>query len=162
MAAKKKSTKKKTITVSQGPVSIQVAAELAPAKGAGTMSPDQLRRLAPARKGVGLALESAADVMEDLGDEFMAPRGVTPEKLREAAAKADGGDAVLASIDTLREVYRQSNLIWDAEAAALLIKLNDQVKAQAKGNKKLRVAFREVTRYFRNDKPEKKRAAGPA
>jgi len=139
----------------QGNTTIEIDDHIAPPAKAGTMSAEELRRIPKARTGIGAACDGAADAMEQLGDDFTAPRGVSPESLREAGRKAEAIDSVISDLEQMLSKLRQANLLFDADALAKLSKVNDQSKAQGKGNERVRLAFAGVTAYFANA-PKKK------
>lgn len=134
--------------IKHGTITISIPDELAPPEKAGKMSADEVARIPKAQLGVGLICAQAADIMEKVGPSFTAPAGVTPESLRAAAKRADEIDQYLVDIDVVREILKQANLLFDAEAWEQVRKVNDQVKAQGKHDPSLATSFKQVIDYF--------------
>lgn len=143
--------------VKNGPVTIEVESHLVPPKEAGTLSAAQIKSIYRPRPGLGLACQAAAEAMENGEVNFMAPEGVTPDVLRKAGQRAEEMDLVIRHLEGVIELYKQGNLIVDAEAFTLISKVNDQVKAQGKRNKAIKTAFSAVSAYFKSSAPKNKR-----
>jgi hypothetical protein len=112
------------------------------------MTSDDVREIVKPAAGLGVACEAAAKAIEDAGDKFQPPPGVTPEGLRLAGRRAEGADGVLLDLAVVTELAKQSNYLFDAEAYRLLSRVNDQVKSQGKDHPDLRTMFAAVSAYF--------------
>lgn len=146
--------------IKNGPVTIEVPDYLVPPKGAGTLSPAQVQALVKPRPGLGVVCDAAADALENDELDFQAPKGITPAILRKAGERAEGMDLIVKHLENTLEMYKQGNLIVDAEAFELISKLNDQIKVQGKRDKTVLTAFAGVTAYFKKTaKTSKKKAA---
>ena len=143
--------------IKNGPVTVEVPDHLVPPKGAGTLTPTQVKEIYKPRQGLGLACQAAADALENEELDFMAPKGVTPDALRKAGQRAEEMDLYIRHLEGVLEVFKQGNLIADAEAFELLSKLNDQVKTQGKRNKAVSTAFAGLTAYFKVGAPKGKK-----
>jgi len=141
--------------IKQGNVTVEVADSIAPPPKAGKMTPAEVREIVKARTGVGLVCSASATAIETLGAELEVPRGVTAAALREAGARAEDIDLVISNLEVVINTLKQANLIFDAEAHNLLIKLNDRVKASRKQNGNIGVAFGSLTEYFSNTSARK-------
>jgi hypothetical protein len=127
------------------------------------LSPDEVLRIAKARLGLGVACNAAAAALEQLGEEFTAPKGVTPKALRELGHRAEAIDIVISDVEQMLSLLKQANLLFDAEALAALIAVNDQAKAQGKKDERIRAAFAGVSEYFANPgRPAKAKADKPS
>lgn len=141
--------------IKQGNVTVEVADNIAPPPKAGKLTPAEVKSILKARTGVGLVCAASATAIDNLGAEFEAPRGLTAAALREAGKKAEDIDLVISNLELVINTLKQANLIFDAEAHALLIKLNDRVKETRKQNGNIGVAFGSLTEYFSNSSPKK-------
>jgi hypothetical protein len=131
-----------------GSVTITIPEGLALPEEAGKLSPDEVRRLAKARKGLGLACEQTARAIEATEGSFLVVGDITPQGLREAGHKADALDSVLADLENAVTLLKQANLIFENEGHKQLGKVNDQYKAQGKHDKTLAAHFEGLEEYF--------------
>jgi len=141
--------------IKQGNVVVEVADNIAPPPRAGKMTAAEVKETVKARTGVGVICAASASAIETPGDEFEVPRGITPAGLREAGARAEDIDAVIDNLEVVLNTLKQANLLFDAEAHSMLIKLNDRVKAARKQNANIGVAFAALTEYFANTTTKK-------
>ena len=137
-----------TTTLSHGPVSVAIPETLAIDPRAGNLSADDVKRLAKAPRGLGLATDLTAAAMEQAGDRCTPPTGVTPTALRRLGTRAEGYDEVLLALDVVRQTLAQGNLIADAEAWEALRKVNDMVKAQAAHSPELVAMFAPLSGFM--------------
>lgn len=135
--------------VKHGTVTVTVPDSLAPPEMAGKLTPEQVRRMPKARRGIGLVGEHVADAMVKLGEAFIPPAGVTPEALLSACARAENIDQVITDLEVVMTRLKQANLIWDAEAWKMLLAINDQVKAQSKHDPEIATAFSVLLDFMR-------------
>ena len=135
-------------TITHGTITVAVPDHLAPPEKAGKMTADEIARIPKPRRGIGVVCDQAADAMEKAAGKFAPPPGVTADSLRQAGQRADDIDTFLIDIDVVREVLRQANLIFDADAYEQVRKMNDQVKAQGKHNPELLTIFQQLLDYF--------------
>jgi len=135
-------------TINHGPASLTIADALALSDKAGTMTPEEVLRLAKAPAGIGLAAELTATALTDAGDVFTAPKGVTPESLRAAGVRADGFDSLLVALDVLKKRVQQENLLADAECWHQLREINDMLKGQVKHHPELAAMFAPLTAFM--------------
>jgi hypothetical protein len=147
-------------TITHGTITVSVPDHLAPPEKAGKMTAEDIARIPKPRRGIGLVCEQAAEAMAKAADKFTPPPGVTADSLRDAGQRADEIDPFLIDIDVVREVLRQSNLIFDADAYEQIRKMNDQVKAQAKHNPELLTIFQNLLDYFARSTSRKAPPAG--
>jgi hypothetical protein len=127
--------------VKHGSVAVTLPDSLTPPPEAGKMTPEEVQRLPKARRGIGLVGQHVADAIVKLGPSFILPAGVTAETLLAACERAEGIDQVLTDLGVIEGRLKQANLLWDAEAWQLLLKINDQVKAQLKHDPEIAKAF---------------------
>jgi hypothetical protein len=118
--------------IQHGTVKVVIPDEFALPAQAGNMSPDDVRRIAKAPRGLGLVCDAAADVLEKSASKFSAPAGVTPATLRAKGKRAEGIDQVILDLEVVMNKLKQANLLFDADAYDEVRKTNDQVKAQGK------------------------------
>jgi hypothetical protein len=127
--------------VKHGSVTVTLPDPLSPPPEAGKMTPEQVQRLPKARRGLGLLGQHVADAINKLGPSFILPAGVTVEILVAACERAEGADQVITDLDVVTTRMKQANLLWDAAAWELFLKINDQVKAQSKHDPEIAKAF---------------------
>jgi hypothetical protein len=127
--------------IKHGTVAVTVDDTLSLPEKAGNMTPEEVRRVPKARRGIGLVGEHTADALTKAGAKFIPPPGVTVESLLAACRRAESIDQVITDLDVIVNRLKQANLIFDAEAWAMLLKINDQVKVQAKHEPELEAAF---------------------
>ncbi|GMU41975.1 MAG: hypothetical protein AMXMBFR23_28410 [Chloroflexota bacterium] len=127
--------------IKQGTVTIIIPDALALPPEAGTLSVKEVRSIAKTRRGVGAACEATADALSKLDGRFAPPAGVTADSLRAAGARAEGIDQVISDLEVLLQTLKQANLLFDADAASQLRRVNDQVSAQGKHDAGLETAF---------------------
>ena len=132
----------------QGSAELTVPDHLTPPEKAGRMTPEDVKRIPRARRGIGLICDQAADAIEKADPSLMLPPGVTATSLREAGKRAEEIDLYLRDLDTLHHILQQTNLMFDADAWEQIRALNDQVKAQGKRNPLLLEQFRDLLAYF--------------
>jgi hypothetical protein len=118
--------------VKHGTVSVNIPDSLKPPERAGTMSPDEVKRLPKAPRGIGLVGAHTADAITKAGDKLTLPKEVTAAALQAACERADGIDQVIVDLEVVLVMLKQANLLFDAEAWELLRKVNGQVKEQMK------------------------------
>ncbi len=150
------SGKAKQATITHGTITVMLDDYLAPPEDAGKLTTEQIMRMPKARRGIGLACQSAADAIDKVGKAFSTPSGITPASLREAGTRAEDIDRAINDVEVILSMLKQANLIFDAEAHRELGRVNDQVKAQAKDNPELLSVFRSVTDYFSRTAPTAK------
>lgn len=138
---------KKKITVKSGDAAVVIDEIMKLPKDAGKLSPAEMKALPTVRKGAGVVCEDVAEAIGRVGAAFSPPRGVTPESLITLGARSDGYDRIISGLETLLDVIKQANRIADAEAATVLSRVYDQVKAQAKDNPQLKIEFSSLYRY---------------
>lgn len=143
--------------IKNGLVTIEVPEHLYPDKKAGTLTTAQVIKMYRPRAGLGVACDAAAEALDNKELKFVAPEGITAEKLRKAGARAEGMDNLVINVEALLEQLKQANLIADIEAFDLLSQINDQVKAQGKRNKAVTTAFAGLNAYFKIGAPKKKK-----
>lgn len=134
--------------IQHGTVSVSIPDQFALPAQAGNLSPDDVRRIARAPRGIGLVCDAAADVLEKSGSKFTAPAGVTPASLRTLGQRAEGIDQVIRDLDVVMNKVKQANLLFDSEAWEQLRKTNDQIKAQGKHDPEVLVMFKPVLDFF--------------
>lgn len=147
------------LEIQHGTVSVSIPDEFAMPAEAGNLSSEEVRRIAKAPRGIGLACDAAADALEKSGIKFVPPAGVNPASLRTLGKRAEGIDQVIFDVDVVLNKLKQANLLFDAEAWEQLRKLNDQVKAQGKHDPEVLVMFKSVLDFFARVRPP---AAVPA
>lgn len=140
-------------TITQGTITIQIPDLLQPPPQAGKLSPKDIRRTPRARRGVGQLCMQAADAVERAGSAFAPPPGVTPQSLRDAAARADGIDAYIVDLEVVLKTLKQANLLFHADAWKAVRQVNDQVKSQVRHNPGLAAAFQPVLDAFASFAP---------
>ena len=139
-------------TITHGPVSLTLPANLALPEQSGKLTSAEVLHLPKAPRGIGLACDSAATAMEQAGAGFVAPAGIGPELLRRRGERAEGYDGALAALDAVRDALGQANLIADAEAWEAVRQVNDAVKGQVKYHPELEAMFAIVTAYMKTKK----------
>jgi hypothetical protein len=139
--------------IQHGTVTVVIPDEFALPAQAGNMSPDDVRRIAKAPRGLGLVCDSAADVLEKSPTKFTAPAGVTPATLRAKGRRAEGIDQVILDLEVVMNKLKQANLLFDADAYDEVRKTNDQVKAQGKRDPEVMVMFKPVVDFFARARP---------
>ncbi|HEY3452457.1 MAG TPA: hypothetical protein VGK67_39300 [Myxococcales bacterium] len=146
--------------VKHGNVTVVVDDTLKPPAQAGNLSVVEISRMPKAPHGLGLACEQAANGITTADKKFDPPRGVTADSLRTLGKRAEDIDSVIANLEVVLSILKQSNLLFDGEAWEQLRKVNDQVKAQGKHTPELLTIFEPVLRYFakgpRKTEPEPK------
>jgi hypothetical protein len=95
-----------------------------------------------------------ATEMESAGEELTVPK-VTSAELRSRGQQADMWDEIIADLQVALRVATQANLLVDAEVFNMLRKVNNQVKAQADFDPKVKARFSTVLDYFGNTKRKK-------
>ncbi|EYF02983.1 hypothetical protein [Chondromyces apiculatus] len=135
-------------TVTHGTITITIDDLLAPPQQAGKLSKRDIRRTAKAPHSVGRLCNQAADALERAGTTFSPPPGITAQALRDAAMRVDGTDQCLTDLDVVREKFRQSHLIFGADAWKLVRQMNDHVKAQMKHDPEIGVIFQQLVEAF--------------
>ena len=148
--------------IKHGTVTVSIADELAPAPEAGSLGPDEVRRIAKAPRGIGLICDATADAMEKAGAKFTAPGGVSAASLRALGTRAEGIDQVILDLDVVLNKLKQANLLFDAEAWEQVRKMNDQVKAQGKHDPELMVMFKPLLDFFARGPRASAPASSPA
>lgn len=136
-----------------GTVSVSIPDEFALPAAAGAMSPDEVRRIPKAPRGIGLVCDAAADALEKSGSKFIAPAGVTPASLRAKGKRAEGIDQVILDLEVVLNKLKQANLLFDADAYDEIRKTNDQVKVQGKRDPEVLVMFKPVVDFFARVRP---------
>lgn len=131
-----------------GAVTVTLPNHLTPPANAGKLSPEEVKRIPKAPKGLGLMADIVADTLEKAGSALTVPPDLTPTNLRESGHRAEGQDQVVADLEVAMVTAKQANLLFDAEAYELLRRVHDQVKAQAKQNPQLATQFEALTAYF--------------
>jgi hypothetical protein len=134
--------------IKHGTVAVTIADELTPPAQAGTLGPDEVRRIPKPPRGIGLVCEAAADAMEKAGAKFSPPPGVTATTLRSSGDRADSIDQVILDLEVVANKLKQANLIFDADAWEQIRKMHDQVKAQGKHDPELLVMFKPLLDFF--------------
>jgi hypothetical protein len=137
-----------TTTIKHGAVSVSIPNNLAPPTKAGKMSPEEVRVIPKPPLGIGLVCDQTATAMGKAADKFMAPAGVTPEKLRTVGTRAEEIDDIIRDVEVILETIKQANLLFDAEAWDVLRSVNDQLKAQAKRNPELLKIFDSLVSFL--------------
>lgn len=128
--------------VKHGTVSVTIPDALTPPARAGSLSPDEVRRLPKAPRGIGLVGAQTADAIVKAEGKLTLPPGVTAAALLAAAERADGIDQIIVDLEVVLGILKQANLLFDAEAWELLRKVNGQVKEQMKYAPELGPIFR--------------------
>jgi hypothetical protein len=128
--------------VKHGTVSVNIPDALKPPAKAGNMSPDEVKRLPKAPRGIGLVGVHTADAITKAGDKITLPKEVTAAALLAACERADSIDQVIIDLEVVLATLKQANLLFDAEAWELLRKVNGQVKEQMKYTPELAAMFR--------------------
>jgi hypothetical protein len=134
--------------IRHGTVTVTIGDAFAPPPEAGNLSPDEVRRIAKAPRGIGLICEATADAAEKAGAKFTPPAGVTPERLRALGDRAEGIDQVILDLEVVLNKLKQANLLFDAEAWEQIRKMNDQVRVQGKHDPELSVMFKPLLDFF--------------
>jgi len=134
--------------ITHGTITLQVPDNLAPPPQAGKLTPKDMSRIPKPPRGVGRLCNQAADALERAGSSFAPPPGVTAQSLREAGQRADGIDQYVVDLDVVREQFRQTNLIFDADAWKQVRRMNGQIKAQMKHDPALALIFQQVLDAF--------------
>lgn len=121
-----------------GAVSVLLPTSVSLDLRAGKISKKEVSRLLKAPFGMRLAEEQTAITLETLGSSFTAPKGVTPESLRESGAKeSEALEGVIRDLLFLLLQLRQGKLVIDHARHLQLRKLKDEVRSQAKYNPEL-------------------------
>ena len=147
--------------IKHGTISVQLPDHLTPPAQAGKLSAKEVKQLPKPRRGVGQLCIKAADAIERVGDAFTPPTGVTPQSLREAGGRADDIDQILVDLKVILARLQQANLLFDAEAWRQVRQVNDQIRAQAKHDPALTVAFQQVLAGFARSSRVKKAPPTP-
>ncbi len=150
------------LEIQHGTVSVSIPDEFAMPAQAGNLSQEDVRHIAKAPRGIGLACDSAADVLEKSGAKFVSPAGVTPASLRALGKRAEGIDQVIVDLEVVLNKLKQANLLFDSDAWEQIRKLNDQVKAQGKHDPEVMVMFKPVLDFFARARPAALPQAAPA
>jgi hypothetical protein len=140
--------------IHEGTVTVQLPEGIEVPEKAGNLSDDAVRRLVKVRRGVGLTAMRTATEMESAGEELTVPK-VTSAELRSRGQQADMWDEIIADLQVALRVATQANLLVDAEVFNMLRKVNNQVKAQADFDPKVKARFSTVLDYFGNTKRKK-------
>jgi hypothetical protein len=127
--------------IKHGAVTVTIPDELAPPPEAGSLTPEEVRRIPKAPRGIGLICATAADALEKAGGRLAAPADVSPSSLRASGQRAEDVDQILADLDVVTNKLKQANILFDADAWEQVRKLHDQVKAQGKHDPELLVMF---------------------
>ena len=128
--------------IKYGSVAVTVPEALKPPENAGSLSPQEVRHLPKAPRGIGLVGTHTADAIKKAGAKLTLPPGVTADALVAACARADGIDQVIIDLEVVLAILKQANLLFDAEAWELLRRVNGQVKEQMKFAPELEPMFR--------------------
>jgi len=75
------------VAIQHGTVTVSIADEFTPPAQAGNLGPEEVRRIAKAQRGIGLACDGAADALEKSGTKFRRAGG------RDAGFAACAGQA---------------------------------------------------------------------
>jgi regulator of RNase E activity RraB len=140
-------------TITQGTITVQVPDLLQPPPEAGKLSPNDIKRIPRARRGVGQLCTQAAEALERAGVAFAPPPGITAQSLRDASTRADGIGAYIIDIEVIRKTLKQANLLFHADAWKQVRQVNDQIKSQVKHNPALAVVFQQVLQTFASYAP---------
>lgn len=143
-------------------MSVSIPDEFPLPSQAGSLSPEDVQRIAKAPRGLGLACDAAADALEKSGTKFIPPAEVTPASLRTLGKRAEGIDQVILDLDVVLNKLKQANLLFDSAAWEQLRKVNDQVKAQGKHDPEVMVMFKPVLDFFARVRPAPAPAPQPA
>jgi hypothetical protein len=117
-------------------------------KEAGTLSAKEVARLAKAPPGALPLCEDAASAIEKAGGSFAVPPGVTPQSLRQTAARAQKLELMQKDAEVVVARLRQQAMLEKADAYEQVRKVNDAVKAQGKHNREVRTLFGRVLAFF--------------
>jgi hypothetical protein len=138
----------KMADVKHGSVTVTIPDALKPPANAGTLTPDEVRRLPKAPRGIGLVGAHTADAIRKAGDKLTLPAGVTADTLDAACERADGIDQVIHDLEVVLATMKQANLLLDAEAWEQLRRVNGQVKEQMKFTPELGAMFRVLHEFM--------------
>lgn len=134
----------------EGAVSVSLPDALKIPAEAGSLSIDQVRRIAKTRSGLGVTCQATAASMTKKGEEFVVP-GVSTTELADLGHQADLADQVIEDLRTILHRLQQGNLLIDAKAQELLRRVNAQVNAQGKFDANLFERFATLGAYFGRD-----------
>lgn len=134
----------------EGAVTVTLPDALKIPAEAGSLSSDDVRRIAKTRPGLGVTCQATAASMAKKGEEFAVP-GVTAAELADLGNQADLADQVIEDLRTILHRVQQGNLLIDAKAQELLRRVNAQVNAQGKFDANLFERFSTVGTYFGRD-----------
>ncbi len=147
--------------VKQGSVTAIVSDEITVPERAGTLNPQEVRRLPKARKGVGLVAMQTAEALRNVGSRVIV-QGATPDDIATAGRMADAIDEPVNDAQYVAMVLAQANLLLDAEAHVLLRKALTAVRAAEKFDPRIVDLFPGLIDYFANSKPDEDGTPQPA
>lgn len=133
--------------MTQGSVTLTCTETLQIPDKAGKMSVEEVSRIEKARRGVGITCERTAEALRKNEGRITVP-GVTPEALEQAGKAADDIDGVIADLEHLLLILKQSNVLLDAHAHRELRKVLAAVRAQEKFDPRLPDLFPQLIAYF--------------
>lgn len=120
---------------------------------AGSLSLQAARRLAKARRGIGLACDMTAQAMAKFPERLAVP-GIDADALRQDGAAAEAIDGTIADLETALMYFKQGNLILDAKAHTELRKVLAFVRSQEKFDPRLADLVPHLVAYFANTPAE--------
>jgi siderophore synthetase component len=140
-------------TLTHGVITVTIPDNLTPHEQAGQLTAKDMQRLAKAPRDVGGGCEdAAAELEESLKDPATAlpvSAHITPDALRLAAAKADDTDKIIQNLEYMLSLFKQSNLLHDADAWKLLREVNDAIQSRAKHDPDVLKRFASTVRFFK-------------
>ncbi len=116
---------------------------------AGQLTAAEITRLPKARRGIGLACDATAAVLEKHGDRVPGA-GVDPADLVKAGKMAEDIDHVIADMEHALMIMKQANLLLDGDAHTRLRKVLAAVRAAEKFDPRVGDLFRHLNDYFAN------------
>lgn len=137
--------------MTQGNVTISIPDSIEIPDKAGEMSPEEVRRLPKARRGVGPACNATTEAMNK-DPERLAPHGVDKDRLATLGKMAEDIDNVLVDIEAITVRLKQTNLLIDAEAHEELRKVLAFVRSQEKFDARILDLVPQLISYFGKNK----------
>jgi hypothetical protein len=134
--------------VKHGCVQVELPESITPPKKAGKMSKKEVRRLLKSPRGMVSVCHQSASAIERIQEPFSLPQELSPGALHEAAQRSEEIAKVMQDLSVILLELSQARLLFDHDTFSRLRYLKDIVKAYAKRDPMLRLAFAPLFELF--------------